>query len=140
MSELEYPARHHETDQERENYRQYLLTIAVTALISWLAWGMVVLKLDPYESQSMALGLFFISLFFALIGSFTLFGFGLRQWIGKNKVYYHHLSVSLRQGLLLSFCTLLCIGFLIMGVLKWWNGLLVITIAVLIELYITSRG
>lgn len=138
MSELEYPHKPQET--EGESYKQYLWTIGLTALVSWAAWGMVIAKLDPYESTSLALGLFFISLFFAFIGSFTVIGFGLRRWIGKNEIYYHHLSVSLRQGLLLSLCTLLCIGFLMLGVLKWWNGLLVVTMAVLVEMYITSRN
>ena len=120
-------------------YKRYLLTIALTSVISWLAWGMVVTKLDPYESTGLALGLFFLSLFFALIGSFTLLGFGLRRWLGKDEVHYHHLSVSLRQGILLSVCTLLCVAFLILGILKWWNGLLLVTISVLIEMYLTSR-
>jgi hypothetical protein len=140
MSELEYPQQANQQTQNAESYKQYILTIGLTALVSWAAWGMVVAKLDPYESTSMAMGLFFISLFFAFIGTFTLIGFGLRRWIGKAEVYYHHLSVSLRQGMLLSLCTLLCISFLIMGVLKWWNGLMLVTIAVLVELYITSRA
>ncbi len=122
------------------DYKQYLIIIAITAIMSWAAWGMVITKLDPFESTSLALGLFFTSLFFAMIGSFTLLGFGLRRWLGKDEVHYHHLSVSLRQGFLLSLCTLLCIAFLIVGVLKWWNGLLLVTIAVLIEMILTSRS
>jgi hypothetical protein len=139
MSELEYP--HNNThENSTESYKQYLLTIGLTAIISWIAWGMVIVKLDPYGSTALALGLFYISLFFAFISTFTVIGFGLRRWIGKNEIHYHHLSVSLRQGLLLSICTLISISFLIMGVLKWWNGLLLVTIAVLVEMYITSRS
>jgi len=123
-----------------QSYKQYLWTIGLTAAISWAAWWIVVSNLDPYASTSLALGLFFISLFFSLIGTFSLIGFGLRAWIGEEDIYYHHLTVSLRQGFLLSLCTLLCIGFLIIGVLKWWNGLLVVTIAVLLEFYLTSRN
>lgn len=128
---------HHD---EHENHRQYLITIGLTAVISWAAWIIVIFKLDPYESTGMALGLFFVSLFFALIGTFTLLGFGMRRWLSKQEVYYHHLTVSLRQGLLLSICTLLCIILLILGILTWWNGLLLVTVAVLIELVLTSKG
>ncbi len=123
-----------------ESYRQYLITIGLTAALSWAAWIIVILKLDPYESTGVALGLFFVSLFFALIGTFTLLGFGLRRWVGKQEVYYHHLTVSLRQGFLLSFCTVLSIALLMLGLLTWWNGLLLVTVAVLIELYLTSKG
>lgn len=135
MSENDQKPRSH----FRENYQRYLLPIGLASLFSWIAWIMVVSRLDPYESTSLALVLFFISLFFALIGSFTLIGFGLRRWLSKEQLSYHYLSISLRQGLLLSFCTLVCIGFLILGVLRWWNGLLLVAVAVLIELFITSR-
>ena len=122
------------------NYKKYLITIGLTAAVSWLAWGIVITKLDPFESTGLALSLFFLSLTFALIGSFTLLGFGLRRWIGKDELHEQHLSVSLRQGVLLSICTVLCLAFLIVGVLKWWNGLLLVTIAVLGEMFLTSRS
>ncbi|EKD93699.1 MAG: hypothetical protein ACD_28C00077G0003 [uncultured bacterium] len=123
-----------------QSYRQYLLTIALASLFSWAAWTMAILRLDPYEKTGIALSLFFVSLFFALIGTFTLLGFGLRRWLGDNEISYHHLTVSLRQGLLLSLSTLVCLGLLILGVLKWWNGLLIIAIALLFEMLITSRN
>ncbi len=123
-----------------EPYKRYLLTIALTAAVSWLAWGIVITKLDPFVSTGLALSLFFLSLIFALIGSFTLLGFGLRRWIGKEELHEQHLNVSLRQGVLLSICTILCIAFLIVGVLKWWNGLLLVTISVLVEMVLTSRS
>ena len=122
------------------NYKKYLLTIGLTAAVSWLAWGIVITKLDPFESTGLALGLFFLSLLFALIGTFTILGFGLRRWVGKEEFHEQHLTVSLRQGLLLSFCTIFCLAFLIVGVLKWWNGLLLVTVAVLIEMFLTSRS
>ncbi|MBT5016670.1 hypothetical protein HOM98_04260, partial [Candidatus Peregrinibacteria bacterium] len=89
-----------------ESYKRYILTIGLTAAVSWLAWGIVLTKLDPYESTSIALGLFFLSLLFALIGSFTLLGFGLRRWVGQDELHEQHLGVSLRQGVLLSICTI----------------------------------
>lgn len=123
-----------------KNYKKYLITIALTTSVSWLAWGIVITKLDPYESTGLAMALFFLSLTFALIGLFTLLGFGLRRWIGKDELHEQHLSVSLRQGLLLSLCTILCFVFLIVGVLKWWNGLLLVAIAILAEMFLTSRS
>lgn len=129
-----------EASSPHENkYKSYIISIGLTSAISWTAWALVINKLDPYETTGMGLILFFISLLFALIGTFTLLGFGLRQWMGEKEISYHHLSVSLRQGSLLSLCTIVCIGFLILGILKWWNGLLVVTIAILIEMLITRR-
>ncbi|HCW32836.1 MAG: hypothetical protein UT55_C0093G0009 [Candidatus Peregrinibacteria bacterium GW2011_GWE2_39_6] len=122
-----------------QRYRRYLLPMAIVSFLGWMAWVIVIFKLDPFESTGWILVLFFLSLFLALIGSFTLLGFGLRCWLGKEEVSYYHLTVALRQGILLSLCTLLCVGFLMLGILKWWNGFLLLIIAVLVESFITGR-
>lgn len=122
------------------DHKQYLITIGVASAFSWIAWAMVLTQLDPYESTGTGLSLFYISLFFSLIGTFTLLGFSLRRWLSKEEIEYQHLSVSLRQGFLLSFCTLGCIAFLMVDILRWWNGLMLVAIAVLVEMFITSRS
>jgi len=130
-----------EQDPLEIGYKRYCWTIAIASILTWSAFILVILKLDPYEATGKALSLFSISLFFALIGTFTLLGCWIRHLLGEEKdAKYHALSVSLRQGVLLSVCTLLCVTFLILGVLTWWNGLLIVAIAVLLEAYLTSRG
>jgi uncharacterized membrane protein YidH (DUF202 family) len=114
--------------------------LGIAGALSWIAWTMVITQLDPLESTGTGLSLFYISLFFGLVSLFTLLGFGLRQWLSKEEIHERHLSLSLRQGLLLSGCTVLCFSLLMLGVLRWWNGLLVVGIAVLLEMFFTSRN
>ncbi len=123
-----------------QGYRPYLITLGIAGALSWVAWIMVTTQLDPFESIATGLSLFYISLFFGLLSLFTLLGFGLRQWLSKEEIHERHLSLSLRQGLLLSGCTVLCLSLLMLGVLRWWNGLLVVGIAVLLEMFFTSRS
>ena len=120
--------------------KPYLTTLGIAGLLSWIAWTMVILQLDPEQSTATGLSLFYISLFFGMIALFTLLGFGLRAWKSHEPVTDRHLSVSLRQGILLSICTLMCVALLMFGVLRWWNGLLVVTLITLFELYVTSRS
>ena len=120
-------------------FRKYLSGIALAGSISWLAWILVVSKLNPFESTSLALILFFISLLFALTSTFTLLGFFFRKWLNRNEIYYEHLHVSLRQGALLSFCSIGCLIFLFLGILTWWNGLLLVTVITLVEFYFTAQ-
>lgn len=119
-------------------FSRYLITTFLAAIFSWTAWVLVLFKLDPFESTLLALFFFFISFFFASTSTLTLLGFYLRKFIYQNEVFTSHLNVALRQGLLLTLCILGCLIFLMLGVLTWWDGLLLVGIIVLVEFYFSS--
>lgn len=119
---------------------RYIQPLIIAGGISWISWLVVISKLDPYESTGVALSLFFLSLLVALTCSFGLAGFYLRKWVTRNEVGISYINTSIRQGLLLSLCTIICLAFLLLGVLTWWNGLLVVAIIVLLEFYVTSKN
>lgn len=116
-----------------------LAIIGTGTLFSWAAWLLVFLKLDPYESTELALSLFFISTHLALAGSFTLFLFFIKQWKAEKNVYIKHIMISLRQGILLSICTCLCLALLMLGLLRIWNGVLIVSLMMMVEFYLSGR-
>ena len=116
-----------------------LAIIALATTVSWAAWLLAVMKLDPYESTDLALSLFFISIVLALTGTFTIILFFLKKWRTQDKVYVKHVTISLRQGLLLSLCTSVCLALLMLGLLRVWNGLLIVALITLIEFYFSSK-
>lgn len=128
-------------------YRRYLLILAGTAIVSWVSFLLVLFRLDPctapgkiticHSASALALLLFFTSAFFALTATFTLLGFGLRLWLHQYEIYLDHLNISLRQGLLLTFCTLAAAGLLLLNALTWWSGFILILIIILLEFYFT---
>lgn len=120
-------------------HQRYILILGVAALISWLAFYLVVNKLDPFASSGLALALFFVSLFFALTSTFSVIGFYIRVWVNKNEIYYDHINVSLRQAILLTLITLGCLLFQLLGVLTWWSGLLLIAAVTMIEFYLVAK-
>lgn len=120
-------------------HHRYLLYVGIAGLVSWTAWFIVLNKLDPFESTSLALGLFFLSLFFALSCTFTIIGFYFRLWLNKNEVYSSHIHIAFRQGIELTVIALGCIMFLILGVLNWWSGFLLILCVSLVELYFAAK-
>lgn len=122
-----------------QNTQTYLIPNYIAAALSWSAWLVVITKLNPYESTGLALTLFFVSLFFALISTFTIVGFYLRKWLTNNELHFNFINISLRQGILLSFCAIGCLAFLLLGVLTWWDGLLLVAIITLVELYLTAK-
>ncbi len=120
-------------------HNKYLAVIGTAGLVSWIAWVVVINKLDPFESTGLALTLFYISLFFALACTFTVLGFYFRVWLNKNEIYYQHIHTAFRQGVLLTVIALGCLTFQIMGVLTWWSGLLLIATITLFEFYFMAR-
>ncbi|MCC7432178.1 hypothetical protein IT412_01495 [Candidatus Peregrinibacteria bacterium] len=121
------------------SHNRYISIIGAAAAVSWLSFYLVYSKLDPFASTGLALALFFISLFFALTGSFTVIGFYLRVWFNRNEIYYDHINVSLRQGILLTLIALGSLLFQLLGVLTWWSGLLLIGVVTMIEFYLVAK-
>lgn len=120
-------------------HHKYLAIIGAAGVLSFLAWILVINKLDPFESTGLALGMFYLSLFFALICTFTVLGFYFRVWLNKNEVYYNHINIALRQGFLLTIIALGCMTFQLIGVLTWWSGLLFIACITMVEFYFMAR-
>lgn len=120
------------------NHRRYLIPIALAAFLSWISWLLVIIKIDPYLSTKIALILFFLTLFSSLVCTFTIIGFIIRRKVSHNEILFSYIGISLRQAILLTFCALGSLFFLLLGVLTWWDGFLLVLIASLIEFYISS--
>ncbi len=120
-------------------HKRYVGIIALTALSSWAGWLLVVNKLSPFDNMELALILFFITLFIALACTFTVIGFYFRLWLFKNEIFYKHINVALRQGIFLAIIAVFALVFQMLMVLNWWSGLLLITIAVLLEFYFSAK-
>lgn len=120
------------------HYRILFLIILAT-LISWAAWLLVIFKLDPFSNTGLAVSLFFISSILSFSGFFTLILFLLKKWKVGDHIYIKHIVISLRQGLLLSICTCLCLALLMLGLLRIWNGLLLVAFTMLLEFYLSGK-
>ncbi len=121
------------------SHHRYLAIIGSAGVLSWIAWVVVINKLDPFASTGVSLGLFFLSLFVALICTFTVVGFYFRVWLNKNEIYYNHINIAFRQGVLLTFLAIGSLAFQLLGVLTWWSGLLFIAAITLVEFYFMAK-
>ena len=120
-------------------YSVYLLSILVSAVIGWVGWLLVWFRMDPFGSTTLAITLFFLSLFIALSSTLALVGYYLRLYVRRNEIFYEHIIISLRQGMLLSFFICGSLGFQKFKVLNWWNALLFLVTIFLVEAYFLSK-
>ena len=118
--------------------RNYIIIIAACTGVCWLAWLMVLFFINPEMAGLVGVFAFYVSLFFAFVGTFSLLGFFVRNLFKREEIVMRLLNVSSRQAIILS---LVIIASLIMQsyqYLFWWNLLILVVIAVLVELFIVS--
>ncbi len=119
--------------------RRYLTIMALTTLMCWGAFVVVLFRIDPKTGGALGLALFFIALFFALWGSLSLIGFFARYAIHRQTVPFRHIGVSLRQSLW--FTILLCLSLFLLSqeLLVWWMSLLLVVCLTVLEGFFISR-
>lgn len=110
-------------------FRRYLYIMLATTLICWIAFTIVLFRFDPTTAGFTAFALFFLALFFAMWGTMSLLGVGLRVAIKKKSLPYRHIGVALRQALWFSLTLCMSLFLLTQGLFTWWS-----TIALLIAL------
>jgi len=119
--------------------RQLLIIVAGATVICWLSWIMVLFEVDPTTSGWVGLLVFYLSLFFALLGSFFLIVLLTRKYLLK-KIELEHKIVgsSFRQSF---FFALIIIGALFLQskrFLTWWNIIILILAIGALEYFFLS--
>ncbi len=113
--------------------RTYLILMSLGTLACWVAWAFI-LTIDPTTASSSIFLFFYVSLFLAIMGTFSVGGFLVRSWLIKNEdVVFRHVRRTFRQSIAIA-CFL--IGTLILRqkqLLAWWNFGLLVVIFILLE-------
>lgn len=120
-------------------FNRYVLALLVANIASFISLYLVLSRLDPFVDENIALPLFFISLFLFVSISLSFVGYLIRIIFYREELFLNHFNVSLRQGVILGFCITALMGLQVMRTLTWWNGLIIIVIAFLAELYFVAK-
>ncbi len=116
-----------------------LVRIAVAAILSLTSLVVILFRVSPLSAPAIAVPFFFLTIFLAVASFGTLVCYALWSRISMEGMDSgRRLSVSLREGLLLSAATILLLLFLLLGILTWWIGLLIYIIFFLIEMALLS--
>lgn len=114
--------------------RGYIIGTMITTLLTLVAFLLVLFYFDPLTSGLVGIVLFFISLGITLMGIITLMVFAMM----KNKYPDDPVktyNISLRSGVLLGVVLISFIFLKSLGVLSWWNTIMIILVAVVLEIY-----
>jgi len=119
--------------------RTWLAGMTISTVFCWGAWLVTLFGINPYRADKFTFALFFVTLFAALVGTFTLIIFLIRVRITGGEIIFAHISGSFRQAV---FVAMAAIGILLLQaarVLTWWDGTLLVLAILLLELYFRAK-
>lgn len=121
--------------------KKYLILMGIATLICWLSLITVLYCIDPTATSTIGYICFYASLFFSLLGTFSLIGLCARLLLKREEIPFRYIGISLRQGLW--FSILVTTSLLLMGqkLFTWWSmGLLVLGLIILEIFFLSFRA
>lgn len=113
----------------------YLLGLKLSVLFAFSAWAGVVLYIDPETAGIFGRSLFFMTLFLWLSGALTLMMTWFQKKIFNDERAADSLGSNMRRSVWISCLLLALLVFQYFKFFAFWNGLLIVTTFLLIELY-----
>lgn len=114
---------------------RFLIILSLGSALSWTAWVLVLMTLDPNTGGVISLALFYVSFFLALFGTASIVGFFIRYWLERETVLFRQIGIALRHGLLVSAGSTFALLLQSRRLLSIWTLVAVIALIVVIELF-----
>ena len=118
--------------------RSYIFLMLLATLACYLAFLAVIYFFDPFAGGIWALLFFYISLFLALVGTFSILGLIIRLFFTKEKLVLRKVVVSFRQALWFALLIVVSLHLKSIDLLAWKNIILLILAFALLELFFMS--
>ncbi|TAN32954.1 hypothetical protein EPN28_03050 [Patescibacteria group bacterium] len=108
--------------------KAYLILMSIATAICWAAWLFVVTSMDPGEAKTAGFFFFYSSLYLALLGSFSVIGFALKEWLFANPatVLFNQVKRAFWQGALAAGAVIFALLLQQFRILRWWNVILLL--------------
>jgi len=115
--------------------RQYITIMLIATVLCWTSWVFVIINIDPFEARALSFSFFYISLFFALVGTFSVIIFGVYSFfLHKNEPMFRSVQKSFRDSLIVSLFLTILLFLQGKNLLNIWNT--IVLFAALISLSI----
>lgn len=119
---------------------QYLSLMLFGSSLGWLGWFLTMWLVDPFEASTLEKSFFYISLFLALVGSFSVIGLLVRRYIVKrDELIFRHVKNAFRQSVFIAVIIIFTLILQSLNLLTWWNAPILVVLVVLIELSLFSK-
>lgn len=122
---------------------KFLISMSAVTIFSWIAWITVLVYIDPELSGTIGIAVFYASLFFSLLGTFTLIGLAMRIIMKRlhrgTVVAFQFISPSIRQAIWFSAAIIICLMLLAGNLFNWWSITILMIGLVLLEAFFLTK-
>jgi len=113
--------------------RAYLTLMVFGTVIAVATFFLVLYRVDPVTAGVPGFGFFYLSLFFAICGLVSIFGFLARVVLHHEELLSRMVWLSFRQAVFLATLALVALALHAHGLLFWWNSLLLVAVGTVAE-------
>ena len=119
--------------------KTYNFSMLGATLLAWLGFFLVINSFDPQQGNILVFVFVYFSLFLSILGTLALLGVFLRKiWQRKRELSSTIVSESFRQAFIFAAVLIIALILQVADLLNWWNILLLIIFATLLEFIILS--
>jgi hypothetical protein len=120
------------------SFKKYLITMLVITIILWGIFATMMNMIDPDITNWVGFLLFYLSLFFAVAGTATIFGLLFRFKKFKRKMPIIYVKMAFRQSFLLSALVVISLFLAAHSLFTWFNLFLLIIILSITEFFLSN--
>lgn len=106
-------------------FRTYLGLMGLATALAWTGWVVVLFRLNPDEAGAAGTALFFLTLFFSLVGTFATASMSYRVLKLQRPVISREARIAFRHAILLAFAACLLLFLASQDWLGVWTFLAV---------------
>ena len=117
---------------------KYLLILTAGTCLAWISWFVVLGFINPFSAGWVGFMFFYVTLIFALLGTFSLLGYLSHRLLKRDEVANRHVSIASRQSVLLTILVVVALILQNFRLLMWWNVVILIVFTAFIELFFIS--
>ncbi len=104
------------------NLKQYITIMILGSILCWTAWGIVLVNIDPFQDTGIGFAFFYASLFFALLGTISVFAFFIRQIFSREALpMFRYVKRSFSDSFFISVALIILLFLQGKAYLTWWN-------------------
>lgn len=119
------------------NLRQYLIIMVIGTTLCWVSWFFVILNIDPFEANLASFIFFYVSVFLALIGTFSITLFLLYRSIKKNAIpVYYYVQKSFRDSIIVAAFVTILLYLQGSGLMNMWNFIILMSATVSLFIFL----
>jgi hypothetical protein len=118
--------------------RAYLTVMSLATVLALATLALVIFRVDPEASGSYGHALFYVTLFFTIVGLFSLFGLLVRIAFHHDAIISKLASASFRQSVIIAALAAFSLFLYKQGTLVWWNGVVLAAAATITEFFFLS--